>query len=135
MNIIYDIRPEDLTIRYNVTQSDQTAVGEYSYTRPIAAFCSFFFLTVNQDYLAQNSTVAVTGNSNLTYQFSIELLADDVVEGNETFSLHLSSSDTRVILNTLNTMITIVNEDRSKLSSMFSVLNHILRLGHLILDT
>ena len=84
----------------------------------------FFFLTVNQDYLAKNSTVAVRGNSNLTYQFSIELLADDVVEGNETFSLHLSSSDTRVMLNTPNTMITIVNEDRSKLSSTFSVLNH-----------
>lgn len=83
-----------------------------------------FFLTVNQDYLAQNSTVAVTGNSNLTYQFSIELLADDVVEGNETFSLHLSSSDTRVMLNTPNATITIVNEDRSKLSSMFSALNH-----------
>ena len=74
--------------------------------------------TVDQDYLAQNRTVAVMENSNFTYQFPIELLADDVVEGNETLSLHLSSSESKVPLNTPTTTITIIDDDKSKLSSM-----------------
>ena len=28
VNIVYDVLPENLTIRYNVTQSGQTAIGE-----------------------------------------------------------------------------------------------------------
>jgi hypothetical protein len=93
VNIVYDVIPENLTIRYNVTQSGQTAI-------------------VDQDYLAQNKTVAVMENSNFTYQFPIELLADDVVEGNETLSLHLSSSESKVTLNTPTTTITIVDDDK-----------------------
>ena len=65
------------------------------------------------DYRAENVTLSITENSNYTFhQFYVELYDDYIVEGNESFSLHLSSSDSKVILDANETVITIIDLDQ-----------------------
>ena len=75
------------------------------------------FMAVGVDYLAENETIAVSESSDLIYQYSFSIDNDNNLEGNETFSLHLSSSDPKVTLATPTTTITITDIYQRKIFS------------------
>lgn len=63
--------------------------------------------TEGEDYWARNETLVITNNSKDYDTVYVNLYYDDVVEGDETFSIRLSSSDSRVRLGLSEVQITI----------------------------
>ena len=69
-------------------------------------------LTEGLDYSAHNETLNITDSTNLYFYFNIGVLQVGIVEGNETFSAHLSSSDSRVKLGTNKTVVIITDQNQ-----------------------
>ena len=77
------------------------------------------------DYLAHNETLNITDWTYTSYflHLYVEILNDGIVEGNETFSAHLSSSDSRVKLGTNKTVVVITDRNQREPYTTFNTQN------------
>lgn len=107
-------------ITLEVLTSDGTATGKsacrklklYQSTHPYPFHCFYAPLAVaGEDYTALSVDITISAGETV-YQVDVPLIDDEAVEGEENFSVFLSTTDTALLISTEIAAVTVKDDDR-----------------------
>ena len=107
-------------ITLEVLTSDGTATGKsacrklklYQSTHPYSFHCFYAPLSVaGEDYTALSVDITISAGETV-YQVEVPLIDDEAVEGEENFSVFLSTTDTALLISTETATVAVKDDDR-----------------------